>query len=90
MGIKDLAWDKVKWKFMKRRLGYSGEEMQLFRDNPRNEEVLSKVPEINKKRILADALRQEAVRGYGCLIDGNDASQPLADFKQRSTNADSS
>ena len=61
MGIKDRAWDTVKWKFMKRRLGYTGEEMKLFRDNPRNEEVLSKAPEINTKRIIA-----EVVESKGC------------------------
>ncbi len=61
MGIKDRAWDTVKWKFMKRRLRYTGEEMKLFRDNPRNEEVLSKAPEINQKRIIA-----EVVESKGC------------------------
>lgn len=30
---------------------------------------------------IADALRQEAIQGYGCLIDGNDAIQQLADFR---------
>ena len=39
---------------------------------------------------LADALNREALKGYGCLIDGNDASQRLADFIQRSSNTDSS
>ncbi len=38
---------------------------------------------------LTDALKQEAMQGYGCLIEGNDASQRLAEFKQRNTNANS-
>lgn len=61
MGIKDIAWNTVKWKFMKRRLGYTGEEMKLFRNNPRNEEVLSKAPQINNKKIIA-----EVVESKGC------------------------
>ncbi len=61
MGIKEMTWDTLKWKFMKRRLGYTGEEMKLFRDNPRNEEVLSKAPEINTKRIVV-----EVVESKGC------------------------
>ncbi len=56
MGIKEITWDTVKWKFMKRRLRYTGEEMKLFRENPRNEEVLSKAPEINKKRIIVEVM----------------------------------
>jgi len=40
MGIRDVAWNTIKWKFMKKRLGYTDEEMKKFRENPRNEDVL--------------------------------------------------
>jgi hypothetical protein len=35
MSIRDMAWDVVKWKIMKERLGYTDEEMKIFRENPR-------------------------------------------------------
>ncbi|MCP4656824.1 MAG: hypothetical protein GY856_15550 [bacterium] len=61
MGIRDIAWDTVKWKIMKGHLGYSKEEMELFRSNPRNEDVLSKVPELRNKTIVL-----EVVESHGC------------------------
>ena len=33
MSIRDKAWDVVKWKVMKERLGYTDEEMKIFREN---------------------------------------------------------
>lgn len=44
MGIRDVAWKTMKWTIMKKHLGYTNEEMELFRSNPRNENVLSKAP----------------------------------------------
>jgi len=41
MGIRDVAWKTVRWPFMKKHLGYTSEEMKLFRSNPRNEDVES-------------------------------------------------
>ncbi len=61
MGIRDVAWNTVKWKVMKNHLGYSKEEMELFRSNPRNEDVLSKVPELRTKTIVL-----EVVESHGC------------------------
>ncbi|UCC80369.1 MAG: TIGR04076 family protein [Candidatus Zixiibacteriota bacterium] len=61
MGIKDLAWNKIKWKFMKRRLGYSDDEMKKFRENPRNEDILSKIPKLFDKTIVA-----EVIDSHGC------------------------
>ena len=52
MEQQDLRWDEMKWRIMKRRLGYSDEEMELFQNNPRNEEVLSKAPELMNKEIV--------------------------------------
>ncbi|MBN1219723.1 MAG: TIGR04076 family protein [Anaerolineae bacterium] len=51
----------MKWKLMKRRLGYSDEEMETFRQNPRNEDVLSKVPILMNKNIVA-----EVIEAHGC------------------------
>ena len=61
MGIRDVAWNTIKWKFIKKRLGYTNEEMKMFRENPRNEDVLSKAPELLKKTIIA-----EVIDSQGC------------------------
>ena len=52
MSIKDKAWDLVKWKVLKKHLGYSKDEMKIFKDNPRNHDVVNKAPEINNKTII--------------------------------------
>jgi uncharacterized repeat protein (TIGR04076 family) len=61
MGIKDLAWKTIKWRFMKKRLGYTEEEMKKFRENPRNEDILSKIPKLFDKTIVA-----EVIDSHGC------------------------
>ena len=61
MGIRDAAWDKIKWNFIKKRLGYTNEEMKMFRENPRNEDVLSKAPVLLNKTIIA-----EVIDSHGC------------------------
>ena len=61
MGIRDVAWNWVKWKFMKKRLGYTNEEVKKFRENPRNENVLTKALELRMKTIIA-----EIVNSHGC------------------------
>lgn len=61
MGIRDIAWNTMKWKIMKKHLGYSDDEMRLFRENPRNEDVLSKVPDLMSKTIIV-----RVVESHGC------------------------
>ena len=61
MGIRDAAWSTIKWKFIKKRLSYNNEEMKIFRNNPRNEDVLNKAPEFQKKTIIV-----EIVDSHGC------------------------
>ena len=61
MGVRDIAWNVGKWKIMKERLGYTDEEMKVFRENPRNEDVLSKVPALMNKTIVL-----EVVESHGC------------------------
>ena len=61
MRITDTIWKTMKWKIMKRHLGYSGAEMQVFRDNPRNADVLSQVPSLMGKTIVV-----EVVDSHGC------------------------
>ncbi len=61
MGILNVVWNAIKWKFIKKRFGYTDEEMRKFRENPRNEDVLSKAPELLKKTIIV-----EIVDSHGC------------------------
>jgi uncharacterized repeat protein (TIGR04076 family) len=53
--------DEGVWTLVQQRLGYSDEEMRKFRDDPRNEEVLLKAPELMNKTIIA-----EVVESHGC------------------------
>ena len=52
MGIRNIAWNSIKWQYMKKRLGYNKEEMKIFRENPRNKDLLSKVPEFQNITII--------------------------------------
>ncbi len=61
MSIRNKVWDAAKWKIMKGHLGYSDEEMKAFREDPRNEDVLSKAPELMKKTIVLTV-----VESHGC------------------------
>jgi uncharacterized repeat protein (TIGR04076 family) len=61
MGITDAVWKTMKWKIMKKHLGYSDAEMQVFRDNPRNADVLSRVPSLMGTTIVV-----EVVDSHGC------------------------
>ncbi len=49
------------WAFMKNHLGYSDEEMDKFRKNPINEDVLSKTGELMNKTIVF-----EVIESKGC------------------------
>jgi len=61
MSTRDHLWNAVRWKVMKDRLGYTEDELKVFRDNKRNEEVLSKAPELLDKMIVL-----EVVASHGC------------------------
>ena len=61
MGIRDAAWNTVKWKVMKSHLGYTDEEMKAFRENPRNADVLDKAPALLDKTIVLTV-----VASHGC------------------------
>ena len=61
MKITETIWKAAKWKIIKKHLGYSKEEMEIFRSNPRNEEVLSKALDLQRKTIIV-----EIVESHGC------------------------
>ncbi len=49
------------WKFMQQHLGYTDEELEKFRSNPKNVEIMSKAPDLMNKTIVA-----EVVASHGC------------------------
>lgn len=53
--------DEAAWKFVQQHLGYDDEELALFRNNPKNVEILSKAPALMQKTIVA-----EVVASHGC------------------------
>ena len=48
-------------KMLKKRLGYSDEEMAMFRENPKNMDIVSKIPVMMKKKLIL-----EVVESHGC------------------------
>ena len=61
MSMSDTTWENQKWKIIQNRLGYNDEEMKKFQNNPRNADILSKVPDLISKTIIA-----EVVESHGC------------------------
>lgn len=53
--------DENAWKFFQKHLDYSDEEMELFRRNPKNVDILSKAPGLMQKTIVA-----EVIDSHGC------------------------
>lgn len=49
------------WKFMQKHLGYTDEELEIFRSNPKNADIMSKAPGLMNKTIVA-----EVVASHGC------------------------
>ncbi len=49
------------WQMIQERLGYTDQEIRLFRENPRNNDVLSKGPELMNKTIV-----MEVVESHNC------------------------
>jgi uncharacterized repeat protein (TIGR04076 family) len=48
--------DEKTWKTVQQHLGYNDEEMKKYRENPRNEDVLSKAPALMNKTIVIKVL----------------------------------
>src|SRR4030043_1795578 len=56
-----MKLDEKTWKTFQQYLGYNNEEMKKFRENPRNEDVLTKSPALMNKTIIL-----EVVESNGC------------------------
>ena len=51
------------WHFMQQHLGYTDEELEIFRSNPKNVDIMSKAPGLMKKTIVAVLLSLSWVTG---------------------------
>jgi uncharacterized repeat protein (TIGR04076 family) len=49
------------WNFYQKHLGYTDAEMKKFRENPRNQDVISKAPALMNKTMIV-----EVVESHGC------------------------
>ena len=56
-----MAVDESVWKFYQDLLGYSDEELKKFKENPSNEDVISKAPALMNRTIIF-----EVVASHGC------------------------
>ena len=61
MKIREKVQGAVMWKIMKRRLDFDDKEMKLFRENPMNQDILSKATDLMNKTIIV-----EVVESSGC------------------------
>jgi uncharacterized repeat protein (TIGR04076 family) len=61
-----MTVDENAWIAMQQYLGYTDEEMNLFRNNPKNQVILSKVPELMNKIFVL-----EVVESHGCNSQHN-------------------
>jgi uncharacterized repeat protein (TIGR04076 family) len=50
-----------RWKMMQDHFGYTDEEMKMFRENPRNKDILAKGSALMSKTIVV-----EVVESHGC------------------------
>lgn len=57
---KDQIPNQV-WDMMQQHLGYSDEEIELFKNNPRNAKVMSTAPDMQNKTIVF-----EVIESQGC------------------------
>jgi len=56
-----MTIDNRMWKFFQKHLSYTDKEMELFKENPRNEDILNKSSLLLKKTIIL-----EVVESHGC------------------------
>jgi len=61
-----MKLDERTWKNFQQYLGYNDEEMKKFRENPRNEDVLTKSPGLMNKTIVI-----KGVESKGCNSQHN-------------------
>jgi uncharacterized repeat protein (TIGR04076 family) len=58
---RTMKMNKEMWEAVQKHLGYSDEEMEAFKSDPRNVDILMKAPQLMNKTIIA-----EVVESHGC------------------------
>jgi hypothetical protein len=53
---KQMKVNEEVWKFMQHHLGYTDEELEIFRNNPKNVDIVSKAQGLMKKTIIAEVI----------------------------------
>ncbi len=53
--------DEKVWAFYQQHLGYTDEEMRMFREDPKNLDVLARAPALMNKTLIA-----EVIESHGC------------------------
>jgi len=53
--------DERMWKIVQKHLGYTSEELKMFQENPRNEDILTKSAALKNTTIIL-----EVVESHGC------------------------
>ena len=54
-----MGVDENLWKFIQTHLGYNDEEMEKFRKNPRNVDVMARASELMNKTIIAEVVESK-------------------------------
>jgi len=54
-----MGVDENLWRFIQAHLGYNDEEMERFRKNPRNVDVMAKASELMNKTIIAEVVESK-------------------------------
>jgi hypothetical protein len=57
----EMSVNEESWKLYQKHLGYSDEEMKIFKETPRNEEVIKKAAELMNHTIVV-----KVVDSHGC------------------------
>jgi len=52
------------WNFMQNRLGYNDEQMEKFKEDPRNHKVIQRGPDLVNKTVIF-----EVIESHGCNIE---------------------
>ena len=70
--------DENMWSFFQNHLGYNDAEMKKFKEDPKNEKVLSKALELTNKTIVVEDKFSQKITHFGrrsegrSLLDGFD------------------
>ena len=64
----------VTWQILKKKLGYTKEEMKQLRANPRYEKAVSKFPGLMKKKLVL-----EVVESHGCISQHKEGDRLIFD-----------